>query len=211
MSKEFRTPQSNYCFLVDDQDWDLVATGGWYAKPVNLKIADGFAYLCTQNIRLLKTYGYWPSKSVYLHRLILSQIVGRRLLRSEEVDHIDCNKQNNCRNNLRIASHAENMGNLRLTKKAFEGSGCRGVYRHADGAWVANISKNDKTIYLGYFDDPIDAAIAYHNSASDLFGKFYDPHKSMRPDVYKKVQKRLNQTLPDHRPQRPRRGPPTKP
>jgi hypothetical protein len=98
--------------------------------------------------------------TVLLHRLILNISEGL-------VDHRDGNGLNNQRENLRIATHAENMQNRRIFKN--NKSGYKGVfYRQSKGKWVAQIRR----FHIGYYDDPIEAAKAYDQWAKELFGEF---------------------------------------
>jgi len=112
-----------------------------------------------------------PRTMQYLHRVILQRILGRPLERGECVDHIDGNGSNNRRENLRLASHAENRRNSR--KYDNNTSGHKGTYwRKRELKWMAQISVNRKLIYLGYFDDIEDAAAAYREAATKYYGDF---------------------------------------
>jgi hypothetical protein len=79
---------------------------------------------------------------VYMHRLLTGE--------SGEVDHINGNKLDNRRANLRVVSHPENTRNQR-TKRL----GCTtehiGVYREADGRWRAQITRDYRTKNLGTY------------------------------------------------------------
>lgn len=84
-----------------------------------------------------------------------------------EIDHIDGDKTNNQRSNLRFATRGQNRANSRLGKN--NKSGYRGV-RLKDKKWVAQITVLGKNIYLGRFEIKEDAALAY-NSAAEFFHK----------------------------------------
>jgi len=76
---------------------------GWKG---GLKLAKGYQYLrCPQHPHGTKHGSY-----VAVHRLVMEQTLGRYLLPTEVVDHIDGNIQNNHPNNLRVfASNAEHL------------------------------------------------------------------------------------------------------
>lgn len=85
------------------------------------------------------------------------------------VDHIDGNPLNNCKNNLRICTQAENQMNRGKTKN--NKSGCKGVYWAKQlKKWKSQITINNKQKHLGYYNCPIEAAKAY-NSAALLYHK----------------------------------------
>lgn len=108
---------------------------------------------------------------VKMHRIILSRILGRPLLRTEEVDHIDLDGLNNQRNNLRLVTHTQNSWNSR--RQLNNASGYKGVSRRKHGChWRATITINGKQIYLGGFKTPELAHIAYCEAARKFYGEF---------------------------------------
>lgn len=109
--------------------------------------------------------------TILLHRVILERIVGRPLSKTEVTDHIDGNPLNNCRENLRIATNAQNGQNR--GKARSNTSGFKGVYWHSrDGKWVAKINAYGKRKHLGGFTTPEAAYEAYCTAARELHGEF---------------------------------------
>jgi hypothetical protein len=45
------------------------------------------------------------------------------------------------------------------------------------GKWTAQIQKNKKKIFMGYFENEHEAAIAYNVKAVELFGEFANLNK----------------------------------
>lgn len=87
------------------------------------------------------------------------------------IDHIDGNPANNKIENLRPATVSEN--NLNRGKHKRNTSGYKGV------TWVASANKysariavNAKRLFLGYFDSPKEAHLAYCSAASELSPTF---------------------------------------
>lgn len=93
------------------------------------------------------------------------------------IDHINGNRLDNRRCNLRIVSRADNNKN-RLANKAGTSSQFKGVtWREHAHAWKAYIKINRKQIHLGYFKSEIEAAKAYNEAAQRLFGEFARPNE----------------------------------
>lgn len=86
-----------------------------------------------------------------------------------DVDHRDRNGLNNCRNNLRVCNHSDNMKN----KRPRGTSKYMGVSRHLGKYWLAKININGKQIHLGSFQNEDDAAIAYNIAAIKTGNSFY--------------------------------------
>ncbi len=89
------------------------------------------------------------------------------------VDHIDGNKLNCRRANLRTCTHAENIRNRKKHKNG--SSRFKGV--HNDGVrWRARIKLNGKAKSLGTYRTEIEAALAYDRAAREMFGEFARPN-----------------------------------
>lgn len=100
---------------------------------------------------------------VQMHRILLDLPVS-------DVDHVNGNGLDNRRVNLRTATRGQNNANR---SSRVGQSGYRGVVWHRQNRrWVAQISVDNKTQYLGSFDDPWDAAQAYNARATELWDDF---------------------------------------
>lgn len=82
-----------------------------------------------------------------------------------EVDHINGDKLDNRKQNLRVCTRAQNQANVGVTSR--NKSGFKGV-SFDRGKWVART----KGVHLGRFTDPVEAARAYDKKAIELFGEF---------------------------------------
>jgi hypothetical protein len=97
----------------------------------------------------------------YAHRLAWLYVHGE--WPTLEIDHINGDGMDNRINNLRQADHNGNMHNVRKAQ-INNRSGFLGVSyskRNASNPWVAEIWKNRKKIYLGYYSTPEQAHAAY--------------------------------------------------
>lgn len=91
----------------------------------------------------------------------------------EQIDHIDGNVKNNKICNLREASKFQNKHNRRISKN--NTSGYKGViYNKNRNTYIATIMVNNKSIFLGSFNDPKDAHIAYSNAAINYHKEFHN-------------------------------------
>lgn len=87
------------------------------------------------------------------------------------VDHINQNKLDNRRTNLRGNSLSGNAHNSFKKKSLNSTSTFRGV-RTRKGKWLSEITKDKKYYYIGSFNTEKEAAIAYNNKATELYGDF---------------------------------------
>ena len=103
-------------------------------------------------------------------KLMLSHfLLNHKSNRKIFVDHINRNKLDNRKLNLRFCTKSQNACNAE--KRKDNKSGYRGVFLHR-GKWVATIAKNKKTYYLGSFNNKNEAAKAYNEGAKKLHGEY---------------------------------------
>lgn len=76
----------------------------------------------------LEATGYARRNHEYAHRIVLSRKLGRPLTDGEMVDHINRNKLDNRRSNLRLAD--KSLNSVNRDKRPDNSSGYIGVYRH---------------------------------------------------------------------------------
>lgn len=154
--------------VCDDQDKQIVEQFHWYAvRDGNMIYAYANAYRTEDGV----LHGRKPDQphkatTVKMHRLILDAPRGLT------VDHINRDGLDNRRNNLRLATVAQNLVNT--GKRQSSGStgsstsSYKGVYLHRPtGRWLAQIrypGEKNKT-HLGYFTKEEDAAYAFDKAA----------------------------------------------
>lgn len=103
-------------------------------------------------------------KSVYLQVLI----IGNTTL---DIDHANGNKLDNSRDNLRLATRAQNQYNR--DKNSNNTSGYKGVTSSPDGCkWVARIRTDGIRKNLGTYDSKEQAALVYDIAAKKYQGEF---------------------------------------
>jgi len=144
--------------IVDDDDFNWLNQWKWYAAK------DGLSwYVCRGRL------------SIKMHR----EILGLKKGDGKETDHKNGNGLDNRRCNLRICTRAENVRNMQKDNNCT--SKYKGVHwqkgeirkgKQYKGKWASQIVYNYKHIYLGLFNNEIDAAFAYDKAAKELFGEF---------------------------------------
>jgi hypothetical protein len=88
-------------------------------------------------------------KGIYvrMHRVIMGLSPGDGV----QVDHINGNRLDNRRANLRVCTHAINNRNQKRTGYAGNASGVRGVTRAPSGAWRARVRIDGQLHHIGCF------------------------------------------------------------
>lgn len=153
---------------------------------MKVPVRGGYALIDDGDLPLMDGYDWWVSrrrytnsnasyvmgttgrmgKLVYLHRIILGLKTGDGV----EVDHINNDGCDNRRTNLRTVTHTHNLANMVKVRGT---SRYKGVHwARNEGKWHSNISYNDKTVPIGYFDSEEDAARAYNRKAVELYGGY---------------------------------------
>jgi hypothetical protein len=146
--------------LVDDEDFAWLSQRKWCATN------NGYAI---RNV----DHGTPDHRMLLMHRA-LAERWGWDLDQGTQVDHIDRNRLNNTRENLRLVTSS--MNNVNSLTRRHNTSGYRGVlWSKQKRKWQARIAIQHKQYHLGFFDDPKDAHQAYCVAAARLHGK-YNPH-----------------------------------
>lgn len=141
--------------LVDDKDFDYLNQFNWCFS------SKGYA---SKRGKIIN-YKYPEGRTILMHRLIMGAVKG------QDVDHINFNKLDNRRKNLRLCSRAENLWHKAKTKIK-SSSRFKGVHwQKADKVWVTQIMKDGK-YKRETFKDELSAAKRYNQLALVLHGKF---------------------------------------
>lgn len=151
MTKQIRISDGSFV-TVDDDDYEILMERKWQQN------GNGYA---VRGVHI----GGRKYKKIIMHRFIMKAEKG------EFVDHINGDKSDNRKENLRIATSQQNSMNIGL--RTNNKSGYKGVrYEARRGKWKAEIKKDYRNIFLGYFDNKHDAARAYNEGAKKYHGEF---------------------------------------
>jgi len=131
--------------LVDRADYEMISKFTWFLHH------DGYA---------ITKIG---AASVTMHRMLFGHSTHKA-----PIDHVDRNRLNNRRANLRQVTGGQNRVNSKINEN--NTSGFRGVHQ-LDGKWCARIGYGLTRLYLGIYATPEAAAQAYDDAARSLFGE----------------------------------------
>lgn len=131
--------------LVDNEDFEWLNQWNWY-----------FDRYAKRDVE---------KKQIRMHRVIMN------CPKNMFIDHINHNKLDNRKENLRIVTKTQNQGNLE--KRSHNTSGFKGVwFDKARGTFAAEIHFKYKKFFLGRYKESKQAAFAYNVKAKELFGEF---------------------------------------
>ncbi|MBT7069674.1 MAG: hypothetical protein HN975_02135 [Anaerolineae bacterium] len=150
--------------VIDDEDYEKPFTF-WHVsgEKFQFRICDSRWYY---HLGYARTNRRKPNRQYqfFIHRLLLEQKPGII------TDHIDRDKLNNRRSNLRTLTNRENTLNSGLVKGF---SRFRGVsWNKRRQYWESYIINNLKKYHLGCFTDEIEAAKCYNKVAEKYHGEF---------------------------------------
>lgn len=129
--------------IIDDDNYGIVSSFGWW-------ICHGYA----RTERMVNK----KRTSFPMHHLVIQKKDGFM------VDHINGNKLDNRRENLRLVSHTQNMQNQKILGRKSK-SGIRGVtWCSQFKKYRARIQVNKKRISLGLFETAKEAHIVAQNA-----------------------------------------------
>lgn len=137
--------------LIDQDDLDRLAGRSIYVG------SNGYAY-----------YSTWADGPLTIHGFVMGPTP-----RGKHIDHINGDKLDNRKSNLRVVTPQINQVNRKKLSKANK-SGVRGVDRYSmtsKNPWRAQITVNHRNIYLGLYPT-IEAATAARRAAEvEYFGE----------------------------------------
>lgn len=138
--------------IVDDSDYEAVAALRW-------GFTDGYA------VHYVKKNG--KVRPMLMHRFLLNPPAGM------QVDHINGNRLDNRRENLRLATTKQNCMNK--AKRSDSRNRYRGCVYHPtykSRPWQAKMRIEGKSTSLGYYATEEEAALAFNNAAKKHHGEF---------------------------------------
>lgn len=139
--------------VVDAADYELLSAFKWYA----LSVGNGFY--------AAKGSGNRSGGLVLMHRLLCAAP------QALQVDHINGDRLDNRRLNLRLCTQSQNRCNAGV--RASNTSGFKGVsWLRKNKKWMAAIQAGGVAQYIGSFTDKAEAARAYDAAALRLHGAF---------------------------------------
>jgi hypothetical protein len=139
--------------LVDDSDFSMFNFFSWSS--------DGHGY---GQAHVPKS-GKNCQETILAHHLILESA------KDKVIDHINGDKLDCRRENLRLVTQSQNLTNSKKRKNAF--SKYKGVsWYKRDKNWSAYFHIDYKKIHIGYFKSEIEAAEAYDLKAKQFFGQY---------------------------------------
>jgi hypothetical protein len=137
--------------IVDDDMYDYLSQWKWFYHK------NGYA------LRSYRKDGNY--KKERMHRAVINAPAGY------DVDHINGNKLDNRKSNLRTATRSQN--NYNKSAQSNSTSGFKGVsWSKQKNKWRARIHVDKKEINLGFFEYKVDAVFAYNEAAMKHHQKF---------------------------------------
>jgi len=146
--KEIPLTQNKFA-LIDDEDYEKVSDLVWHFTD------KGYA----------RAHDPVSGRSVLMHRVIMNTPTGM------ETDHVNGNRIDNRKENLRVCTSSENRIN------SHKRNNCSSTYKGVNWdkfhkQWVAKLKVDGKQRLIGYFNEEYQAAMAYDIWARELHGEF---------------------------------------
>lgn len=144
---------------VDDEDFNMLSVWKWH-------FTNGYAS-STASAAEQRSVGSNKAIRISMHRVL----AGLSYDDVRVVDHIDGNRLNNQRANLRVCSNSQNLQNRGA--QANNSSGFKGVtWNKHQRKWHARIRVGPKNKHLGSFTSASEAGEAYRAAALLFHGEF---------------------------------------
>jgi hypothetical protein len=143
--------------IVDDEDYEYLNQFTWQLSK---------GHYTNYAIRTYRKKAC-KRKTMRMHRVIMNPPSHL------QIDHKDGNGLNNQKENLRICTQSQNIGNRGVMKN--NTSGVKGVHWDKNAKkWRARLGMNGKRKCLGIYDDLDEAKDVYIKAAKEFFGEYYN-------------------------------------
>lgn len=149
-----------YAAEVDPEDYAYLSQWKWQYGANGYAVRDDY---------LGKIDGRYAHRTVLMHRVLLDAPNGM------DVDHINRDKLDNRRSNLRIATRSQNRANVGKCKRLNSELPTGVTYNpslRSRQPYMARIGKGGKSYFLGNFYNVQEAADAYNAKKRELYGEF---------------------------------------
>lgn len=141
---------------VDDEDYEFLNQFKWHTT------SRGYA---ARRVHYPSSYKSQVNMTFLMHRILTFAIDGI------QVDHINGDKLDNRKENLRLCNNSQNHMNKGVQSNST--TGYKGVsFEKSIGRYRAYCNFNGKRYNLKTFKTPEEAAQAYNTKAKELFGEF---------------------------------------
>jgi predicted nucleic acid-binding Zn-ribbon protein len=138
-----------YFALVNEEDYQCLIQYNW-------SLSNGYA------ITTIKDEN--KNKTISMHRMIMNDP------KDKFIDHINGDKLDNRKENLRLATHQQNQMNR--AKRKNSRSKFKGIKVKSTGSYEVRITYQGERIYIGTFKTEESGANAYNYYANEYFGEF---------------------------------------
>lgn len=139
--------------FVDTEDVKLLSQYTW-------RINNGYA------VSQVKDQATKKYNRIYMHRLLLNP------LDDVLIDHMDTDRSNNRKQNLRLCNEVQNNSNRSKSNNNINNKFKRVRFREFLNAWEVQISANGKQYNIGTFSNELAGANAYNFYAKLIHGEF---------------------------------------
>lgn len=138
-------------FYFDKEDYDLIKNYTWSINDQGYVITVPFG------------------KPIRMHILIMNRLDAND---DKDIDHINHNRKDNRKENLRIVEHFQNITYCKTYSN--NTSGRKGVYwDKSRNKWMACITYNNKTYYLGRYDSFEEAVSVREKAEKEIHKEFH--------------------------------------
>ena len=150
--------------IVDDEDYPYLSRFRWHTMSIKGK---NYSYdIPATTLRTLRGETY----QMLMRRLIIPERENLRVVHKNH-DELDCRKENLVYTNTSLK--VNNARKIKGTYSDHKGVSLdiQQVKRGHSKKWRCSIMKDNKSHFLGYYEDENEAALAYNEKAKELYGE----------------------------------------